>query len=83
LWVLAHWLDGQPIDDRVMTVASIEDRHRNLMASDRHRLAEIDALIVDGEYRPRDPAWEIGQALAHAAFKDPDCCGASPVSPWF
>jgi 2-polyprenyl-6-methoxyphenol hydroxylase-like FAD-dependent oxidoreductase len=142
----AHWLDGQPIDDRVMSIAGIEDRHRNLMvegvpvatgvvaagdawacsnptvgrgaslgtlqavllrdtiagtdlhdpwefacafhnataetvepwyrdtlAADRHRLAEIDALIGGGEYRPDDPGWEIGQAFANAAFKDPDC----------
>jgi len=144
--LVAHWLDGQPIDDRVMAMAGIEDRHRNLMvggvpvatgvvavgdawacsnptagrgasigmlqaallrdtiaatglddpwqfacsfhhataemvepwyrdtlAADRHRLAEIDALIGGGEYRPGDPCWEIGQALANAAFKDPDC----------
>jgi 2-polyprenyl-6-methoxyphenol hydroxylase-like FAD-dependent oxidoreductase len=144
--LVAHWLDGQPIDDQVMAMAGIEDRHRNLMvdgapvatgvvamgdawacsnptvgrgasigmlqalllrdtiagtglddpwefaccfhtatadtvepwyrdtlAADRHRLAEIDALIGGGEYRPGDPGWEIGQALANAAFKDPDC----------
>lgn len=144
--LVAHWLDGQPIDDRVMAMAGIEDRHRNLMvggapvatgvvavgdawacsnptagrgasigmlqavllrdtiaatglddpwqfacsfhhataemvepwyrdtlAADRHRLAEIDALIGGGEYRPGDPGWEIGQAFANAAFKDPDC----------
>lgn len=144
--LVAHWLDGQPIDDRVMAMAGIEDRHRNLMVggapvatgvvavgdawacsnptvgrgvsigmmqavllrdtiaaaglddpwefvcsfhhataemvepwyrdtleADRHRLAEIDTLIGGGEYRPRDPGWEIGQALAAAAVKDPDC----------
>jgi 2-polyprenyl-6-methoxyphenol hydroxylase-like FAD-dependent oxidoreductase len=142
----AHWLDGQPIDDRVMAMAGIEDRHRNLMVdgapvatglvaagdawaasnptagrgvsmgmlqaallrdtiaaaglddpwdfarsfhhataetvepwyrdtltADRHRLAEIDALIDGGEYRPRDPAWAMSRALANAAVKDPDC----------
>jgi flavin-dependent dehydrogenase len=144
--LVAHWLDGQPIDDRVTAMAGIEDRHRNLMvdgtpvatgvvavgdawacsnptvgrgasigmlhavllrdtiaaaglddpfefacsfhrataetvepwyrdtlAGDRHRLAEIDALIDGGQYRPDDPGWEIGQALGTAAFKDPDC----------
>ena len=144
--LVAHWLDGQPIDDRVSALAGIEDRHRALMVDgapvatgvvaagdawacsnptvgrgasigmlhavllrdtiaaaglddpwdfacsfhhataetvepwyrdtltgDRHRLAEIDALIGGGEYRPRDPGWEISQALANAAFKDPDC----------
>jgi flavin-dependent dehydrogenase len=29
--LVAHWLDGTPIDDRVMAMAGIEDRHRNLM----------------------------------------------------
>jgi flavin-dependent dehydrogenase len=126
--LVAHWLDGQPIDDRVMAMAGIEDRHRNLMpggtpaatgvvaagdawacsnptvgrgasigmlqgvllrdtiagtgladpwefacsfhhataekvepryrdtlAGDRHRLAEIDALIGGSQYRPGDP----------------------------
>jgi 2-polyprenyl-6-methoxyphenol hydroxylase-like FAD-dependent oxidoreductase len=27
---VAHWLDGDPIEDRVVTMAKIEDRHRNL-----------------------------------------------------
>jgi len=144
--LVAHWLDGKPIDDRVAVMAGIEDRHRSLMvdgapvatgvvvagdawacsnpslgrgasigmlqavllrdtiaaaglgdpwefacsfheataemvepwyrdtlAADRHRLAEIDALIGGGEYRPGDPGWELGRALAAAAFKDPDC----------
>jgi len=144
--LVAHWLDGQPIDDRVVAMAGIEDRHRNLMvdgapvatgvvaagdawacsnptvgrgasigmlqavllrdtiaaaglddpwefacsfhhaaaemvepwyrdtlAADRHRLAEIDALIGGGEYRPPDPGWEVSQAFRSAAFKDPDC----------
>src|SRR6266700_1504683 len=144
--LVAHWLDGEPIDDRVIAMAGIEDRYRNLMVDgspvvtgvvaagdawacsnpsvgrgasigmlqaivlrdtiaatgledprefarsfhdataedvepwyrdtvtgDRHRLAEIDALIAGGEYRPRDPGWEVSKALASAAFKDPDC----------
>jgi 2-polyprenyl-6-methoxyphenol hydroxylase-like FAD-dependent oxidoreductase len=144
--LVAHWLDGQPIDDRVAAIAGIEDRHRNLMvdgapvatgvvaagdawacsnptvgrgasigmlqtvllrdtiaatglddpwefacsfhhataemiepwyrdtlAADRHRLAEIDALIDGGDYRPRDPGWEISKAFLAAARKDPDC----------
>src|SRR6266581_1932670 len=144
--LVAHWLDGEPIDDRVIAMAGIEDRHRNLVVDgapvvtglvaagdawacsnpsvgrgasigmlqaivlrdtiaatgledprefarsfhdataedvepwyrdtvtgDRHRLAEIDALIAGDEYRPRDPGWEVSKALASAAFKDPDC----------
>jgi 2-polyprenyl-6-methoxyphenol hydroxylase-like FAD-dependent oxidoreductase len=27
---VAHWLDGEPIDDRVVTMTKIEDRHREL-----------------------------------------------------
>jgi flavin-dependent dehydrogenase len=144
--LVAHWLDGTPIDDRVMAMAGIEDRHRNLMVdgapvatgivaagdawacsnpsvgrgasigmlqatvlrdtiaatgledpwefacsfhdataknvepwyrdtltADRHRLAEIDALIQGAEYRPADPGWEVSQALACSLPKDPDC----------
>ena len=144
--LVAHWLDGKPIDDRIIAMAGIEDRHRNLMVdgtpvatgvvaagdawacsnpsvgrgasigmlqatvlrdtiaatgledpwefacsfhdataeivepwyrdtltADRHRLAEIDALIDGHDYRPADPGWEVSQALAAAAFKDPDC----------
>ena len=51
----------------------VEPWYRDTLAADRHRLAEIDALIGGGEYRPGDPGWETGQALANAAFKDPDC----------
>jgi 2-polyprenyl-6-methoxyphenol hydroxylase-like FAD-dependent oxidoreductase len=144
--LVAHWLDGKPIDDRITAMAGIEDRHRNLMVdgtpvatgvvaagdawacsnpsvgrgasigmlqatvlrdtiaatgledpwefacsfhdataeivepwyrdtltADRHRLAEIDALIDGHDYRPADPGWEVSQALGAAAFKDPDC----------
>ncbi len=55
------------------TAEMVEPWYRDTLAADRHRLAEIDALIDGSEYRPRDPGWEIGQALANAAFKDPDC----------
>jgi 2-polyprenyl-6-methoxyphenol hydroxylase-like FAD-dependent oxidoreductase len=27
---VAHWLDGDPIEDRIITMAKIEDRHRDL-----------------------------------------------------
>ena len=55
------------------TAEQVEPWYRDTLTGDRHRLAEIDALIGGGEYRPRDPGWEISQALANAAFKDPDC----------
>ena len=55
----------------------VEPWYRDTLAADRHRLAEIDALIAGGEYRPRDPGWEISRALAAAAVKDPDCLRGS------
>src|SRR5712691_2913782 len=55
------------------TAETVEPWYRDTVAGDRHRLAEIDVLISGGEYRPGDPGWETGQALANAAFKDPDC----------
>jgi 2-polyprenyl-6-methoxyphenol hydroxylase-like FAD-dependent oxidoreductase len=27
---VAHWLDGDPLEDRIMTISKIEDRHRDL-----------------------------------------------------
>jgi hypothetical protein len=55
------------------TAETIEPWYRDTLAGDRHRLAEIDALIGGGQYRPDDPGWQAGQALANAAFKDPEC----------
>src|SRR5258708_13698509 len=51
----------------------VEPWYRETLAADRRRLAEIDALIAGSEYRPRDPGWEMSQALAAAAFKDAEC----------
>jgi 2-polyprenyl-6-methoxyphenol hydroxylase-like FAD-dependent oxidoreductase len=33
--LVAHWLDGEPIDDRVRTIAKIEDRHRDFVVDGR------------------------------------------------
>lgn len=143
--LVAHWLDGIPLDDGVATIAKIEDRHRDLVvdgvpvvtglvavgdawacsnpsvgrgasigmahglllrdrlrdvglddpfqfgtafhqsttdeiqpwfdwtrSGDRHRLAEIHAGLQGEEYHTDDAAWDIEQALATAALKDPD-----------
>ena len=143
--LVAHWLDGIPLDDGVATIAKIEDRHRNLVveglpvvtglvavgdawacsnpsvgrgasigmahglllrdrlrdvglddafqfatafhqsttteiepwfdwtrSGDRHRLAQIEAEMQGEEYRTDDVAWNLEQALANAALKDPD-----------
>ena len=142
---VAHWLDGEPLDDRVVTMSKIEDRIRRLAphgepvatgvvsvgdawacsnpslgrgaslgmmhalvlrrqlrtvgtddagdlaaafaaataaevepwftwtrAFDRHRLAQIDAALAGGDYRPDDPAWDAEQALGAAAADDPE-----------
>jgi hypothetical protein len=142
----AHWLEGEPIEDRIISLAKLEDRRREFVIDglpvvtgvvavadasacsnpsvgrgasigmmhavvlrdcvrdatlddpfafttafhqattevvepwitatldmDRHRMAEIEAGLRGEEYRPEDPSWEIGQAMASAAMKDPDC----------
>ena len=43
---------------------------------DRHRLAEIEALVNGEIYCPNDPTWEFAQALAAAARRDPECLRA-------
>jgi 2-polyprenyl-6-methoxyphenol hydroxylase-like FAD-dependent oxidoreductase len=32
--LIAHWLDGEPLDDRVAIMAKIEDRHRSFVVDD-------------------------------------------------
>ncbi|MDQ1519662.1 MAG: hypothetical protein QOI55_735, partial [Actinomycetota bacterium] len=32
--LIAHWLDGEPIDDRIAIMAKIEDRHRDYVVDD-------------------------------------------------
>ncbi|HWS44924.1 MAG TPA: FAD-dependent oxidoreductase, partial [Acidimicrobiia bacterium] len=54
------------------TLATVEPWYRGTLSFDRHRLADIDAGIAGEEYRPDDPAWEITNALADAAPKDPE-----------
>ncbi|HEV7526428.1 MAG TPA: FAD-dependent oxidoreductase [Acidimicrobiia bacterium] len=143
--LVAHWLEGEPLDDQVAIMAKIEDRHRSFVVDgapvatgvlavadawactnpslgrgasiafmhavalrdlmrvasidfpmelaqrwhevteatvepyyratldfDRHRLAEIEAGIDGKAYDPGDPQYEMAQALAAAAGKDPD-----------
>lgn len=143
--LVAHWADGEPLDDEVAIMAKIEDRHRSFVVDgspvatgvlavadswactnpslgrgasiglihavalrdllriasidvpmelaqrwhevtdatvepyyratlefDRHRLGEIDAGIEGKTYDPGDPQYEISQAWAAAAPKDPD-----------
>lgn len=142
--LVAHWLDGSPIDDGVTTMSKIEDRIRTYVVggvpvatgfaavgdawscsnpthgrgvsigtmhgivlrdtlrdvglgdpeafalafheatestvrpwfewtrrSDRHRLAEVDALIDGCQYEPNDEGWEFEQRLDAASGSDP------------
>jgi hypothetical protein len=58
------------------TAETIEPLYRDAVASDRHRLAEIEAGIVGREYRPDDPSFEVSHALGVAAGEDVDCLRA-------
>jgi len=148
--LIAHWLDGEPLDDEVAVMAKIEDRCRRLVVDgapvatgvvavadawactnpslgrgmsigalhavalrdalrtdaagdpgrfalsfsdvtdaqlmpwyrstlhfDRHRLAEIDAVVDGRPYEPGDAAWEAIKSLDCAAAADPDLLRAS------
>ncbi len=58
------------------TAERVEPWYGETLAGDRHRLAEIQAGIAGGEYRPADPAYEAMQALSAAAALDPVCLHA-------
>lgn len=141
--LIAHWVDGEPLDDEVAVMAKIEDRYRRYVVDgapvavgvaavgdawactnpslgrgitigvfhalalretlrhhspedpmsfalafddatvrdvepwyratlhfDRHRLAEIDALLAGRAYEPDDPTWEVTKALDVALVQD-------------
>jgi 2-polyprenyl-6-methoxyphenol hydroxylase-like FAD-dependent oxidoreductase len=147
--LIAHWLDGTPIDDGVQVLARLEDRHRGFvvdgtpvatgvvavadswscsnpangrgasigmlhartlrdqlrttglddpaafagafhqataesvepwyrttLATDRHRLGEIDAGLSGETYDPPDAWYQLENALDVAAGQDPDCMRA-------
>ena len=58
------------------TRASVTPWYDATVSGDRHRLAEITALLAGGGYAPEDPGFEIGKALVSAAGQDPDCVRA-------
>jgi 2-polyprenyl-6-methoxyphenol hydroxylase-like FAD-dependent oxidoreductase len=55
-----------------VTASEVEPLYRDTLAFDRHRLAEIDAQIAGVPYETDDTAWTLGEALRHAATRDPD-----------
>ena len=148
--LVAHWLDGTPIDDGVQVMARLEDRYRGFvvdgtpvatgvvavadswacsnpangrgasigmlhaltlrgqlravdpgdpaafaaafhtataqvvepwyratLATDQHRLGEIEAGIRGVPYDPPDPGYQLEKALDAAVGQDPDCTRAN------
>ena len=147
--LVAHWLDGTPIDDGVQVMSRLEDRHRDFaaggqpvatgvvavadswacsnpangrgasigmlhartlrdqlravglddpaafaeafwaataetvepwyrttLATDRHRLGEIEAGLRDAVYDSPDPAYQLEKALSFTSGRDPECTRA-------
>ncbi len=58
------------------TARSVEPWYRATLATDRHRLAEIESGMRGGTYDPQDSEYELGKALRAAAGQDPDCLRA-------
>jgi len=54
------------------TLASAEPWYRSTLAFDRHRLAEIEAIIEGRAYETDDPEWEITCAMQYGAGVDGD-----------
>jgi hypothetical protein len=55
-----------------LTNERVEPLFADTLAFDRHRLAEIEAIIGGRRYETEDPAWLLGQALEASIMKDPD-----------
>jgi 2-polyprenyl-6-methoxyphenol hydroxylase-like FAD-dependent oxidoreductase len=58
------------------TAASVEPWYRATLLFDRHRLAEIDAVMRGETYAPEGPEWDVIQGLGFAAGQDGDCLRA-------
>ena len=58
------------------TAKVIEPLYQMTLWFDRHRLAEIDADVAGQPYRPDDPRWQAGKALAAASLHDPELARA-------
>ena len=71
----AHWLDGTPAF-HAATAETVEPWYRATLATDRHRLGEIEAGIRGVTYDPQDPAYELDKALRAASGQDGDCLRA-------
>jgi 2-polyprenyl-6-methoxyphenol hydroxylase-like FAD-dependent oxidoreductase len=58
------------------TAETVEPWYRTTLASDRHRLGEIEACLRGAAYDSPDPAYQLEKALDVAYQQDPDCLRA-------
>ena len=59
------------------TAKTVEPWYRATLASDRHRLGEIEAGIRGVAYDSPDPGYQLERALDVAAGRDPECTRAN------
>jgi hypothetical protein len=55
-----------------LTTERVEPLFSDTLGFDRHRLAEIEAVIEGRPYETDDPSWLLGKALEASIMKDPD-----------
>ena len=55
-----------------LTASTVQPLFDDTLAFDRHRLAEIEAVIDGHEYSTDDPGWLLGKALESATLHDPE-----------
>jgi 2-polyprenyl-6-methoxyphenol hydroxylase-like FAD-dependent oxidoreductase len=58
------------------TAEIVEPWYRTTLATDRHRLGEVEAGIGGGTYDTEDPWYQLQMALGAASGQDPDCLRA-------
>jgi hypothetical protein len=58
------------------TAGTVEPWYRATLASDRHRLGEIEAGIRGSAYDSPDAAYQLEKALQAASRQDPECLRA-------
>jgi hypothetical protein len=59
------------------TAETVEPWYRATLATDRHRIGEVDAGIRGAVYDPPDPGYQLEKALDASSGRDPDCVRAS------
>ena len=59
------------------TAETVEPWYRATLATDRHRLGEVEAGIRGAAYDPPDPAYQLEKALDASFGRDPECTRAS------